>query len=217
MRAGRALTAVVATLLIALPAFAQSPTPPAPVVQTPAAQAPAPAGPAEMITRFRQQNGQGKVTLDTVLTKIAHDQASAMAAQSKLDHDVLGSFSKRMAPARAGTAAENIAYGYDSFPKTLDQWINSPSHRKNLLLRDASRIGVASVRGADKRTYWAMVIAGGYEPPKQEPKPAVAAKKGPAAKQTAAKETPAASSTAVAKKPRPKKPDCTIKILSLCI
>jgi hypothetical protein len=211
IRSGWAAVVAVLLPLLAAPALAQPVTPPAPVVQTPA-----PAGPAEMITRFRQQHGQGKVTLDPVLTKIAHDQASAMASQSKLDHDVLGSFSRRMAPANAGTAAENIAYGYDSFPKTLDQWINSPSHRKNLLLRDASRIGVASVRGADKRTYWAMVIAGGYEPPPKPAKPAVAAKQAPAAKQAAAaKDTPPKPPAAV-KKPKPK-PDCTIKILSLCI
>ena len=78
------------------------------------------------------------------------------------------------APAGAGRAAENIAYGYDSFPKTLDQWINSSGHRRNLLLRNASRVGVASVKSsATGRTYWAMVIAGDYETrkePKRRPK-----------------------------------------------
>ncbi len=59
-------------------------------------------------------------------------------------------------------AAENIAFGYDSFPKTLDQWIDSPEHRKNLLLPGASKVGVASAKSpTTKRTYWAMVITGG--------------------------------------------------------
>ena len=78
-------------------------------------------------------------------------------------HEVLGSFSSRISPAGAGRAGENIAYGYDTFEKTLDQWINSPEHRRNLLLHNASRIGVASVKSeTSHRTYWAMEIAGDY-------------------------------------------------------
>ena len=63
------------------------------------------------------------MTLDPTLNRIAHDQAAAMAAKDVLDHDVLGRFSSRVAPSGSGRAAENIAYGYDSFPKTLNQWI----------------------------------------------------------------------------------------------
>jgi hypothetical protein len=93
--------------------------------------------------------------------RIALEQARAMAAKDNLSHKVLGPFTRRIAPARAGRAAENIAYGYESFEKTLDQWIDSSGHRRNLLLHNASRVGVASAKNASgKRTYWAMVIAG---------------------------------------------------------
>jgi uncharacterized protein YkwD len=123
-----------------------------------------------MISSFRAQHGEGRVTTDATLTRIAHDQAAAMAAKDQLDHDVLGGFNSRVSPAGAGSAAENIAYGYDNFPKTLDLWINSSGHRRNLLLHNASRVGVASARSSSTgRTYWAMVIAGDYErakPPK---------------------------------------------------
>jgi uncharacterized protein YkwD len=90
-----------------------------------------------------------------------------MATRDALDHDVLGRFMTRIAPAGAGRAAENIAYGYDGFPKTLDQWIDSSGHRRNLLLHGASRVGVASVKSTTTgRTYWAMEIAADYEHPK---------------------------------------------------
>lgn len=119
--------------------------------------------PAEMISNFRMKHGEGRVTSDATLNRIALEQAKAMATKDTLDHDVLGSFSSRISPAGAGRAAENIAYGYDNFEKTLDQWINSAGHRRNLLLHDASRIGVASARSeALHRTYWAMEIAGDY-------------------------------------------------------
>jgi hypothetical protein len=121
--------------------------------------------PAEQISSFRAKHGEGKVVRDATLDGIAMDQARAMAAKDHLSHDALGPFSRRVAPSKAGRAAENIAYGYDNFEKTLGQWIDSSEHRKNLLLHNASRVGIASARDpSGKRTYWAMVIAGDYEP-----------------------------------------------------
>ena len=168
--------------------------------------APAMAGdsPAELISSFRLKHGEVRVIRDATLDRIAMDQARAMAAKDQLSHEVLGPFNRRMAPARAGRAAENIAYGYESFEKTLGQWIDSSGHRKNLLLRNASRVGIASARDASgKRTYWAMVIAGDYEPKpgkgKKDKEPVVAVKREAAA--------------AV----KPKSSECRIKVLSLCI
>jgi hypothetical protein len=124
----------------------------------------APASPAVMISHYRAQHGEGGVTLDARLNRVAQAQADAMAARDVLAHDVLGPFNTRVAPAGAGRAAENIAYGYDNFPKTLDQWINSSEHRRNLLLHNASKVGIAHAQSpATHRTYWAMVIAGDYE------------------------------------------------------
>lgn len=146
---------------------------------------------------FRVQHQEGRVKSDATLRRIAQDRANAMASKGVMDHDVLGPFGSRVAPANAGRAAENIAYGYDSFPKTLDQWINSSSHRKNLLMHDAARVGVASAKSsANGRTYWAMVIAGGYE----KPKPA------------GAKAVPSAA------KPKARAPQaCRLKLLGLCL
>jgi hypothetical protein len=172
------------------PAFAQS---------SPASPAP-PASPAAMISDFRLKNGEGRVTSDATLNRIAQDQASAMASKGVMDHDVLGPFSSRVSSAGAQRAAENIAYGYDNFAKTLDQWINSAGHRKNLLLHEAARVGVASAKStANGRTYWAMVIAGGYEKPKP---PGV---KSPGVKSADAK--PKARTQQA----------CRMKILSICL
>lgn len=169
--------------------------------------APAMAGesPAEMISSFRLKHGEVRVVRDATLDRIAAEQARAMAANDQLSHDVLGPFTRRVAPARAGRAAENIAYGYESFEKTLGQWIDSSGHRKNLLLHKASRVGIASARNASgKRTYWAMVIAGDYEP-----KPGKGKKKD--------KEPVVAVKREAAPAGRPKSNGCTIKLLSLCI
>jgi len=152
--------------------------------------------PAELISSFRLKHGEIRVTSDATLNRIAKEQAKAMALRDQLDHSVLGSFSSRIAPAQAGRAAENIAYGYETFDKTLGQWINSSEHRKNLLLHNASRIGIASAKDASgRRIYWALEIAGDYEP-----KPA----KGKKASPVVAKRAAAAT-------------DRNIRLLSLCL
>jgi hypothetical protein len=160
--------------------------------------------PAELISSFRLKHGEVRVMRDATLDRIALEQARAMAAKDNLSHEVLGSFIRRIAPARARGAAENIAYGHESFEKTLGQWIDSSGHRKNLLLHNASRVGIASAKDASgKRTYWAMVIAGDYESKpdkrKRDMEPLVAVKR------------------EAAPSGRPKTSDCHIKVLSLCI
>jgi cysteine-rich secretory family protein len=161
--------------------------------------------PAELISSFRLKHGEVRVVRDATLDRIAMEQARAMAAKDDLSHEVLGPFTRRIAPARAGRAAENIAYGYESFEKTLGQWIDSSGHRKNLLLHNASRIGIASAKNASgKRTYWAMVIAGDYE-----------TKPGKGKKDN--KEPLVAVKREVAPSSRPKSDGCHIKVLGLCI
>jgi hypothetical protein len=104
----------------------------------------------------------------------------------------------------SGESRRPVRAAPPSFEKTLGQWIDSSGHRKNLLLHNASRVGIASAKDASgKRTYWAMVIAGDYESKpdkrKRDMEPLVAVKR------------------EAAPSGRPKTSDCHIKVLSLCI
>ena len=115
--------------------------------------------PAALISAFRRQHGEGSVTIDGALTRIAQEQANAMAVRDSLDHNALAPFSSRMSRSRFNRAAENIAYGHADFASTLKQWTNSAGHRANLLLHGAKWIGVAHAQNG-RRMYWAMVIGG---------------------------------------------------------
>ena len=64
--------------------------------------------PAELISSFRLKHGEVRVMRDETLDRIALEQARAMAAKDNLSHEVLGSFTRRIAPARAGRAAETL-------------------------------------------------------------------------------------------------------------
>lgn len=149
-RAARCRTAVAPWLAAALALVFALSCPPVAKAQTP----------AELISSYRHEHGEGKVTIDPLLNRIAQEQAKAMAAKDVLDHDVLRPFSARVVSLGPRKSAENIAYGYDNFPKTLNQWSESFGHRRNLLMHDASRVGIASARNEKNgKTYWAMVIA----------------------------------------------------------
>jgi uncharacterized protein YkwD len=99
--------------------------------------------PAALISAFRHQHGEGSVAISPALTRVAQEQANAMAVRDSLDHNALAPFSSRMSRSRFNRAAENIAYGHADFASTLKQWTNSAGHRANLLLHGAKWIGVA--------------------------------------------------------------------------
>jgi uncharacterized protein YkwD len=116
---------------------------------------------AAMISQYRREHGLSTVKTDPQLTAIAERQAQAMAATGIMDHSVAGSFSSRIAGARTGAAAENIAVGSKTWADTFRMWQKSPGHNANLLQAEADSVGVAFVRNDQTRwkTYWAMVIA----------------------------------------------------------
>jgi uncharacterized protein YkwD len=116
-------------------------------------------GAAALISAFRHQHGEGSVAVNGTLTRIAQEQANAMAGRDLLDHELVAPFSRRIGRSQFRRAAENIAFGHADFAGTLRQWTNSSGHRANLLLPGAKWIGVAYASNG-RRTYWAMVIAG---------------------------------------------------------
>lgn len=86
-----------------------------------------------------------------------------MAAANKLDHDIRASFASRITAYSTDHAAETIAMGNTTFSETFEQWKGSAGHRHNLLIRDLSRIGIASA-GSGNRTYWSLILADAPKP-----------------------------------------------------
>ena len=123
----------------------------------------------DWLIQYRTGNGLTPVSIDRGLTAFAQAQADAMAAKNTLSHDVGGSFASRVEAAGlgGGKIAENVAYGAVSEKAAMEQWKNSPAHDANLLMKGATRFGIASARsgGPKPRTYWAMAIAADPPPP----------------------------------------------------
>jgi uncharacterized protein YkwD len=122
-----------------------------------------PAAAASMISGYRSNNGLGGVSLDPELMKLAEEQARAMASRNKLDHDVVRRFPDRLKSHgyRAKTAAENIAAGHHTLAEAFSGWRGSPGHRANMLLKGATRMGIAAVHAprSKYKVFWALILA----------------------------------------------------------
>jgi uncharacterized protein YkwD len=114
---------------------------------------------AQLISRHRAAHGLGPVSVDARLNQAALAQARAVAEAGTLSH---GAFESRMASfGIGGAAAENLTAGSDTVGKAVARWTASPGHNGNLLMKEATRIGLAHADspGQGYRHYWALVLA----------------------------------------------------------
>lgn len=118
---------------------------------------------ASMISGYRTNNGLSAVTVDLELMKLAEAQAQAMASRDTLSHDIARSFHDRLKGGgyRARTAAENVGAGYHTLAQAFSGWRDSPPHRANMLLKGATRMGIAAAYAPKSKykVFWALILA----------------------------------------------------------
>ena len=118
---------------------------------------------ASMISGYRSNNGLPAVVLDPELTRLAAAQAGTMAKRDKLDHGAAKPFVARLKASGydAKTAAENIGAGYHTLAEAFSGWRDSPPHKANMLLKGATRVGIAAVYtpSSKYKVYWALILA----------------------------------------------------------
>jgi uncharacterized protein YkwD len=114
-----------------------------------------------IISSYRINNGLGPVAIDPELMKLAGEQAHAMAARDKLDHNVLRPFQQRIQNFDAAVAVENIGAGYPTLAEAFSGWRNSPPHRANMLSPAVTKMGIAAVYApASKyKVFWSLILA----------------------------------------------------------
>jgi uncharacterized protein YkwD len=118
---------------------------------------------ASMLSGYRSNNGLPAVTVDPQLMALADEQARAMASRNQISHQSEGAFTTRLRKAgyRSKTAAENVSAGYHTLAEAFSGWRDSPPHRRNMLLKGATRIGIAAVYrpGTKYKVFWALILA----------------------------------------------------------
>jgi uncharacterized protein YkwD len=118
---------------------------------------------ASMISGYRTNNNLPAVTVDPELTKLAQVQTEIMAKRDKLDHNAGKPFVTRLQASGydAKGAAENISAGYRTLAEAFSGWRDSPPHRANMLLKGATRLGIAAVYtpSSKYKVYWTLILA----------------------------------------------------------
>ena len=119
---------------------------------------------AAMISGYRANNGLAPVAVDPELMRLAGEQAHAMAARNKMDHDAARPFQDRIRnSAFAGAVAvENISAGYHTLAEAFSGWRDSAPHRANMLNASVTRLGIAAVYAPNSKykVFWALILAG---------------------------------------------------------
>ena len=151
----------IVSIALAFPAFAETPD-----------LALAMAMVIEGTNRFRHEHGLETLEADSKLAATARDFADFMARTDKFGHAADGHEPSERAR-RHGydycLVAENIGYQFRSTGfRTVAElaggfvegWKRSPGHRKNMMDRDATEIGVAVARSAKTGRYYGVQVFG---------------------------------------------------------
>ncbi len=116
-----------------------------------------------MISGYRGNNGLGPVVIDSELMRLAGEQASAMAARDKMDHNAKAPFQDRIRKSGfdASVAVENIGAGYHTLAEAFSGWRDSPPHRANMLNANVTHMGIAAVYTPKSKykVFWALILA----------------------------------------------------------
>jgi uncharacterized protein YkwD len=120
------------------------------------------------INTFRLSQGLRPLVRSGALERAAKDHSADLARWGQLDHRGSDGADLRERLTRAGyafsLAAENLAYGQTTAQETLAHWLQSPGHRRNLLLEDVREAGVGYARRARAANeisapYWTLLLA----------------------------------------------------------
>jgi len=118
---------------------------------------------ASMLSGYRANNGLPAVTVDPELMALADQQARAMAARNRISQEAGGPFTARLRRAgyRSKAAAENISAGYHTLAEAFSGWRDSRPHRANMLLKGATRMGIAAVYvpATKYKLFWTLILA----------------------------------------------------------
>lgn len=111
----------------------------------------------------RVSAGRESLQAEALLDRVAQAQACHMADRERLTHRGrwfagLGRRLRREGYAYA-MAVENIGEGQRSAAEVVAGWMDSPSHRENMLAPAAREVGFGAARAANGRLHWAMVAA----------------------------------------------------------
>ncbi|MFD1017613.1 SafA/ExsA family spore coat assembly protein [Thalassobacillus hwangdonensis] len=116
----------------------------------------------DLTNQERASQGLPALKKDWQLSRVARYKSRDMAKNNYFSHTspTYGSPFQMMRNFNINyrAAAENIAAGQRTPQQVVQEWMNSPGHRKNILNRNVTHIGVGYATGGSYGTYWTQMF-----------------------------------------------------------
>lgn len=113
----------------------------------------------DMISAYRRGRGEGPLTVDPELQRLAEAEAAAMALADRPSK----AQTVKGAVGRLGYESPNanLSAGYHTLAEAFSGWRDSPPHNAVLLDPAARRMGIATAfaPGSKYKVYWALLTA----------------------------------------------------------
>ncbi len=116
------------------------------------------------INKYRKKHGLAPLKINAELTKAAKSHSRDLAKWDRISHYGSDGSNPWDRVKRTGykprLAAENVGTGQITFDEVMRGWKASPGHNKNLLLSDATQMGLALVHDpkTEFKSFWTLVI-----------------------------------------------------------
>ena len=109
------------------------------------------------VNEERQRAGAAPLSLDSRLMRAAQLHSEYQASIGTMTHEGNGGMGARVTAQgyRWSAVAENVARGQASVQQVMNDWMNSPGHRRNLLNPRYTQMGW----GRAGANYWTQVFA----------------------------------------------------------
>lgn len=118
----------------------------------------------DVINQYRKDKGLKPLKLNAELTDAAKAHSRDLAKWDRISHygsDGSNPWDRvKRTGFQARLAAENVGTGQVNFNEVMRGWKESPGHNKNLLLPDATHMGIALVQDprTEFKSFWTLVI-----------------------------------------------------------
>jgi uncharacterized protein YkwD len=118
----------------------------------------------DAINEYRKKHGLKPLQLNTQLMLAAKEHSRDLAKWDRISHYGSDGSNPWDRVKRTGyvpkVTAENVGTGQASFDEVMKGWRESDGHNKNLLLADATQMGIALVQDpkTEFKTFWTLVL-----------------------------------------------------------
>lgn len=115
---------------------------------------------SELVNAERKKEGLSPLQYDLELSEIAARRAkelSGLFSHMRPDGEMITEYLLREKGVRY--AGENIAMGQTQAGLVMEDWMNSKSHRDNILNKKYTKIGVGYYRSEDGKNFWCQLFS----------------------------------------------------------